>query len=152
MALSDAHAVVSRLEETVRHTKQQVPQVNIHLEAATNATVPSQEVTRQYSDLAARLCKLAAEIAGAESAHEARLYRPDEPGVGLHQQKTQEIPALDVVVHTTFRVSVSLSRVHLQVEQIKRAFRQAYPTLGKITIHAEPGDERSPHGRREEGN
>ncbi|MFL5701239.1 MAG: cation transporter dimerization domain-containing protein [Ktedonobacteraceae bacterium] len=143
MALTDAHAVASRLEEAVLQTNQQVRQVNTHLEAPTSSIVPSQEVTTQYPDLAAHLRRLADEIAGTGSAHAIHLYRPKETRAGYHPQNTpaERIPALDVVVHITFRASAPLSQVHLQAEEIKRAFRQAHPTLGTITIHAEPPEE-----------
>jgi divalent metal cation (Fe/Co/Zn/Cd) transporter len=143
MALSDAHRVASRLEEAVLETNHRVRQVNTHLEAPNSSIVPSQEVTRQFSDLATQLRSLADEIAGAGSAPEIHLYRPQETSAGHHSQKTPEerIAALEVVVHITFRASAPLSQVHMQAEQIKRAFRQAYPTLGTITLHAEPPEE-----------
>jgi len=134
MALADAHTVASRLEEAVRHTNQQVQQVNTHLEAPTISIVPRQEVTAQYSDLTTHLRRLADNIAGAGSAHEIHLYRPLE-------STSESLPDLDVVMHTTFAASAPLSQVHLQAEEIKRAFRQAHPTFGTITIHTEPPEE-----------
>jgi len=143
MALADAHTVASRLEEAVLQTNPHVRQVNTHLETPPSSIVPSQEVTRQYPDLVTQLRSLADEIAGAGSAHEIHLYRPQETSACHHPQNTPEerTPELDVVAHTTFAASTPLSQVHMQAEEIKRAFRQAYPTLGAITIHMEPPEE-----------
>jgi len=143
MALADAHTVASRLEEAVLQTNPQVQRVNTHLEAATSTIVPRRNVTAQCPELATHLRRLADEIAGAGSAHEIHLYRVQEPEAGQNVQEAVEerAPELDVVVHTTFAASTPLSQVHVQAEEIKRAFRQAYPTLGAITIHTEPPEE-----------
>ncbi len=131
ISLSDAHSVASRLEEAVRHTNQRVSQFNTHLEAPVTSVVPSLEVTAEHAELTTLLLHLADSIAGAGSAHEIHLYRPLE--------STSD--DLDVVVQTTFAASLPLSQVHLEAEQIKRAFRQAHPRLGTITIHTEPPEE-----------
>jgi hypothetical protein len=34
-----------------------------------------------------------------------------------------------------------LSQAHLQAEEIQRALRLAYPTLGSVVIHTEPPEE-----------
>ena len=143
MALLDAHAVASHLEETVLQTNHALRRVNTHLEAPTTMVLASQDVTSQYSELVDHLRQLADEIAGAGSAHEIHVYRAQEPGAGQNTQEAVEerAPELDVVVHTTFAASTPLSQVHVQAEEIKRAFRQAYPTLGAITIHTEPPEE-----------
>jgi divalent metal cation (Fe/Co/Zn/Cd) transporter len=134
MALLDAHAVASQLEEAALQTNHALRRVNTHLEAPTTMVLPSQDVTSQYPELVDHLRQLADEIAGAGSAHEIYLYRVQEP-------VEERAPEFDVVVHTTFAASTPLSQVHVQAEEIKRAFRQAYPTLGAITIHMEPPEE-----------
>jgi hypothetical protein len=62
---------------------------------------------------------------------------------GLNTQETgeEQAPELDVVVHTTFAASTPLSQVHVHADEIKRTFRQAYPTPGAITILMEPQEE-----------
>lgn len=143
MALVDAHAVASQLEETVLQTNQALRRVNTHLEAPTTMVLPSQDVTSQYAELVNHLRQLADEIAGVGSAHEIKVYRVQQPKGGQNTQEAGEerAPELEVVVQTTFAASTPLSQVHVQTEEIKRAFRQAYPTLGAITIHMEPPEE-----------
>jgi cation diffusion facilitator family transporter len=132
MALADAHTMATRLEEAVLQTNPQVQWVNTHLEASPMMIVPRRDVTAQYPELATHLRRLADEIAGAGSAHEIHLYHAQE-----------SMPERDVVLHTTFAASTPLSQVHIQTEEIKRTFRQAYPTLGAITIHTEPPEEQA---------
>ena len=91
-------------------------------------------MTAQYADLTTHLRRLADRIAGTGSTHEIHLYRPRE-------STSESLPDLDVVMQTTFAASAPLSQVHLQAEEIKRAFRQAHPTFGTITIHTEPPEE-----------
>ena len=93
-------------------------------------------MTSQYPELVAHLRQLADGLAGGGSAHEIQVYRVQEP-------LEERAPELDVVVQTTFAASAPLSQVHVQAEEIKRAFRQAYPTLGAITIHTEPPEEQA---------
>jgi len=143
MALLDAHAVASHLEEAALQTNHALRRVNTHLEAPPTMVLASQDVTPQYPELVDHLRQPADEIAGAGSAHEIHVYRVQEPGAGQNAQEALEerTPELDVVVHTTFAASAPLSQVHMQAEKIKRAFRQAYPTLGTITLHTEPPEE-----------
>jgi cation diffusion facilitator family transporter len=145
MALMDAHAVASQLEETVLQTNHALHRVNTHLEAPTTMVLASQDVTPQYPELVDHLRHLADGIAGAGSTHEIHVYRVREPGAGQNAQEALEerMPELDVVVHTTFAASAPLSQVHIQAEEIKRAFRQEYPKLGAITIHMEPPEEQA---------
>jgi divalent metal cation (Fe/Co/Zn/Cd) transporter len=145
MALVDAHAVASHLEETVLQTNHALRRVNTHLEAPTTMVLASQDVTSQYPELVDHLRQIADEIAGAGSAHEIHVYRVQEPGAGQNTQEAAEerAPELEGVVQTTFAASTPLSQVHVQAEEIKRAFRQAYPTLGAITIHMEPPEEQA---------
>ncbi|MFL5701291.1 MAG: cation diffusion facilitator family transporter [Ktedonobacteraceae bacterium] len=143
MPLADAHAVASQLEEAVLQTNHQLRRVNTHLEAPVVEIVPRQEVTSQYPELTDHLRYLADEIAGAGHAHDIHLYRAQEPEANQNTQKPSriQVPELDVVLHTTFAASAPLSQVHIQAEEIKRAFRQEHPTLGAITIHTEPPEE-----------
>ena len=143
MPLIEAHAVASHLEEAVLQTNPHLDRVNTHLEAPVSAIVPRDEVTTQYPVLANHLRHLADEIAGAGSAHEIHVYRAQDQGPNQHRQAAAEepLPELDVVVHTTFAAFAPLSQVHIQTEEIKRMFRQAYPNLGAITIHTEPPGE-----------
>jgi cation diffusion facilitator family transporter len=140
MALQDAHAVASQLEEAMLQTNHDLCRVNTHLEAPTTMVLPSQDVTPHYPTHVDHLRQLADEIAGAGSAHEIHVYRVQEPGAGQNALE-ERVPHLDVVVQTTFAASTPLSQFHMQAEEIKRAFRQAYPTLGAITIHMEPPEE-----------
>lgn len=100
MALLDAHAVASQLEEAALQTNHALRRVNTHLEAPTTMILPSQDVTSQYPELVDHLRQLADEIAGAGSAHEIHLYRVQEPEAGQNVQETVEerAPEFDVVV------------------------------------------------------
>jgi len=143
MPLADAHTVATHLEEELLQANSQLGRVNTHLEAPETTIAPHTEVASQYPELVEHLRRMADEVASTGSKHEISVYRAQEP---LPEQRSyttakKRLPELDVVVHTTFAANAPLSKVHIQAEEIKRMFRQAYPNIGVITIHTEPPGE-----------
>jgi len=143
MPLADAHTVATHLEEELLQANSQLGRVNTHLEAPETTIAPHTEVASQYPELVEHLRRMADEVASTGSTHEISVYRAQEP---LPEQRSyttakKRLPELDVVVHTTFAANAPLSKVHIQAEEIKRKFRQAYPNIGVITIHTEPPGE-----------
>jgi cation diffusion facilitator family transporter len=135
--LSEAHAVATRLEQAVLQNNRGMQRVTTHLEAPAGDVVRRQDVSRQYPEMAARICQIADEIAGAGSAHDVHLYR-SRPSKA---QNTGTKDELDLVLHTIFEAHAPLSQVHIWAEEIKRALRQAYPNLGSVVIHTEPPEQ-----------
>jgi cation diffusion facilitator family transporter len=151
-----AHARAARLEEAVLAEQPHLRRVTTHLEARSDSVVPREEVTGRYGNLVEQVRQLADQIAGAGATHEIHLYQAQatsgvdgaeqtaaQAGAPLAEQRAPRgargsLPALDLVLHITVAAEVPLSEVHLQAEKIKRALRDAYPTVEAITIHTEP--------------
>ena len=137
MDLHAAHAAATRLEQAVLQNNRNIRRVTTHLEAPPVDIVSRLDVTRQYPEMAARICQIADEIAGAGSAHDVHLYRSRY----LKAQNNGKKDELDLVLHTIFAAHAPLSQVHIWAEEIKRALRQAYPNLGSVVIHTEPPEQ-----------
>ncbi|QBD77936.1 cation transporter [Ktedonosporobacter rubrisoli] len=138
MALNEAHAVATRLEQTILQNNPRVGRVTTHLEAPNSTIVRRQDVTKQYADMANNICRIADTIAGIGSAHDVHLYRSRTSRVTAGRQNSNKEPALDLVLHTIFDARAPLSKVHVWAEEIKRELRRAYPNLDSVIIHTEP--------------
>jgi cation diffusion facilitator family transporter len=142
MDLREAHSAATRLEQAVLQGNRKVQRVTTHLEAPNETIVRRQNVTQKYPEMAARICQIADEIAGAGSAHDVHLYRSRAPSSSSSSSKDKdEEQALDLVLHTIFDAHTPLSQVHIWAEEIKRALRQAYPNLDSVVIHTEPPEQ-----------
>ncbi len=138
MHLSDAHAVATRLEQTLLQGNKQIYRVTTHLEAPNTNVVRRQDVTAQYPEMEVEITRIANSIAGTGSAHDIHLYCSRPSTSELTQQVTTKTSELDLVLHTIFAADEPLSQVHIHAEEIKRALRDAYPYLGSVVIHTEP--------------
>ena len=142
MDLREAHSAATRLEQAVLQGNRKVQRVTTHLEAPNETIVRRQNVTQKYPEMAARICQIADEIAGAGSAHDVHLYRSRAPSSSSSSSKDKdEGQRLDLVLHTIFDAHAPLSQVHIWAEEIKRALRQAYPNLDSVVIHTEPPEQ-----------
>ncbi|MBV9228181.1 MAG: cation diffusion facilitator family transporter [Chloroflexi bacterium] len=142
MDLREAHAVATQLEEALRQGNKRLRRVTTHLEAPNNKIERRQDVTQQYSKMAADICRIADNIAGAGSAHDVHLYRSRQVKQGQnHQKNGTDTKKLDLVLHTIFEAHAPLSQVHIWAEEIKRALRQDYPQLDSVIIHTEPPEQ-----------
>jgi divalent metal cation (Fe/Co/Zn/Cd) transporter len=142
MDLREAHAVATRLEEALLQSNKRLGRVTTHLEAPNHKVERRQDVTPQYPDIAADICRIADNIAGAGSAHDVHLYRSRQIKSGQnHQKNGSDTKKLDLVLHTIFEAHAPLSQVHIWAEEIKRSLRQAYPQLDSVIIHTEPPEQ-----------
>jgi cation diffusion facilitator family transporter len=137
MELYQAHTVATQLEQMVLQSNNLLGRVTTHLEAPCSQIVHRQDVTEYYLGMATDICRIADTIAGSGSAHDVHLYRPAE----AREKDGNDLPDLDLVLHTTFEGSTPLSRVHVEAEEIKRALRRVYPKLNSVTIHTEPPEQ-----------
>lgn len=124
LALAEAHAVASRLEEELMAADDRLSAVNTHLEAPEPRISRDEEVTGQRGDLVERVREIADRVAGPAATHEVRVYRSGT--------------AYNLVLHTTFRADQRLERVHELSAQIERALRAELTAVGTVLVHAEP--------------
>jgi len=75
LALAEAHAVASRLEEELMAADDRLSAVNTHLEAPEPQISQDEEVTGQRGDLVERVREIADRVAGPAATHEVRVYR-----------------------------------------------------------------------------
>jgi divalent metal cation (Fe/Co/Zn/Cd) transporter len=129
LSLAEAHALASRLEESVLAANQRLASVHTHLEAPPIATEIRQDVTGQHPELVAQVRATADSITQPGATGHVSVYQI--PAV---------IPEYDLVLEVRFPGDLLLPRVHERVEAIERALRAQIPHLGSVLIHAEPPD------------
>lgn len=138
MDLESAHAAATRLEQAILQGNTRVRRVTTHLEAPNEDVVLRDDVTGLYTGMAERILHIANGIAGPGSAHDVHLYRAHmQPAAS---DGSQAPGSLDLVLHAIFDAHAPLSEVHVKAEAMKRALRQAYPSLDSVVIHTEPGE------------
>jgi cation diffusion facilitator family transporter len=141
MDLCEAHQIATRLEQAISQANPQLRRVTTHLEAPSVSIERRQDVTAWHPAMAARIIRIADEIAGQGSAHDVHLYQPYLSLAGSAQTAQRRPEELDLVLHTLFEPHIPLSQAHLQAEEIQRALRLVYPDLGSVVIHTEPPEE-----------
>ncbi|GLV56274.1 cation transporter [Dictyobacter sp. S3.2.2.5] len=141
MNLEQAHTIATQLEQALLQNNKQLHRVTTHLEAPDENIVQRQDVTIQYPEMAARMCRIADGIAGTGNAHDIHLYRPHRLVAEVGGHGTKGAPELDLVLHVIFDAHAPLSQVHIDAEKIKRALRRSYPNLNTVVIHTEPPED-----------
>lgn len=141
MDLQEAHQVATKLEQAILDGNPLLRRVTTHLEAPSETIESRQDVTDQHPTLAARIVEIADAIAGQGSAHDVHLYQPYFSLVGKKRSGPGLQEELDLVLHTICEPHIPLSQAHLRAEEIQRALRLAYPTLGSVIIHTEPPED-----------
>jgi divalent metal cation (Fe/Co/Zn/Cd) transporter len=124
MALDDAHAIAHELERNVRYEFGEDVEVDTHIEPlepelphGTDAAPDRVEVIR------AALSRFAADGA-IDDVHNVRVRNTDAGEI--------------VNFHCRATPSMSVIKVHENVDAIERALRRAFPTVKRVISHAEP--------------
>ena len=124
LRLSEAHDRSTLLESEIKANLPEVNEVNVHLEPLLVALETGDE---------AGMDNLAVEHKVAELARET-------PGVlNCHSVEAHQVGGNIVVrLHCTLEPDLPIAKVHDITETLEFKFRQAFPQMSKITIHAEP--------------
>jgi cation diffusion facilitator family transporter len=133
-SLQEAHGVASQLEVAIQADNPSLSRVTSHIESPVGTVVRRQEITSQYPELSAGICRIVDSLVDHPCAHDIHLYH----AIG---QESAADPGVDLVLHATFPATMNINQVHTQAEAMKRALREAYPDLEAITIHEEPPEE-----------
>jgi divalent metal cation (Fe/Co/Zn/Cd) transporter len=141
MDLQKAHQIATHLEQAILADNPHLSRVTTHIEAPSDAIERRQDITSQYPRMAKRIAQIVDKIAGKGSAHDIRLFQPYLSLAGKSNAYQTKQNELDLVLHTFCEPHIPLSQAHLQAEEIQRALRLAYPTLGSVVIHTEPPEE-----------
>lgn len=127
LSLAEAHDLATNLEERIEASDPRVSQVNTHLETAPPNTARGVEVTRREGRTVRGIEGVAADVLGAGSCHDVRVYRSGRGKGGL-----------DVVLHCSFPPSTPVTEAHLAAERFERALRERFPELAGVLVHVEP--------------
>jgi divalent metal cation (Fe/Co/Zn/Cd) transporter len=124
MALVDAHAIAHRLEHDIRHEFGADVEVDTHIEPL------EPELPLGTDAVAARIDAIRTALAGFASGGAIH---------DIHNVRVRDTAAGEIVnFHCRAAPSMSVARVHEQVDEIERALRRAFPSVKRVISHAEP--------------
>jgi len=132
LTLEAAHDRATELESAVRSEIEEVSEVNVHIEPLLDRVEPAAEAALATSSLERRLMRIARDTPGLVDCHSLEAH---EVGSNVY-----------VAMHCTVEPDLSVARVHDITEELEFRFRQAFPQIFKVSIHAEP---RGAEGNRE---
>jgi cation diffusion facilitator family transporter len=122
--LAEAHDRSTQLESAIKASLPEVNEVNVHLEPLLVAVETGNEARMDHLAVERELEELARNTAGVLDCH----------SVEAHQ-----VGGIIVVrLHCTLASDLPIAKVHDITETLEFKFRQAFPQISKITIHAEP--------------
>jgi cation diffusion facilitator family transporter len=124
MALTDAHDIAHGLERNIREEFGEDVEVDTHIEPLEpELPVGSDAAADRVEAIRAALTRFAADTA----IHD------------VHNVRVRNTAAGEVVnFHCRAAPSMSVIKVHENVDEIERALRRAYPTVKRVISHAEP--------------
>jgi cation diffusion facilitator family transporter len=124
LRLAEAHDRSTLLESEIKQNLPEVNEVNVHLEPLLVALETGDESGMDHSAVEHKVEELARETPGVLDCH----------SVEAHQVGGNIV----VRLHCTLEPDLPIAKVHDITETLEFKFRQAFPQISKITIHAEP--------------
>jgi len=124
LRLAEAHDRSTQLESEIKANLPEVTEVNVHLEPLVVAVEAGNDARIDNLAVERELEKLARDTTGVMDCH----------SVEAHQVGSNVV----VRVHCTLQPDLPIAKVHDITETLEFKFRQAFPQISKITIHAEP--------------
>jgi divalent metal cation (Fe/Co/Zn/Cd) transporter len=127
MALADAHDITRELERSIREEFGWDVEVDTHIEPLEPELPPGIDASPDRVDA---IRKALAQFASDGAIHD------------VHNVRVRDTDAGEVVnFHCRAAPTMSVIKVHENVDEIERALRRAFPTVKRVISHAEP-----PHG------
>ena len=122
--LAQAHEQATQLERDIKQSIPEVQEVNIHLEPLLKEVEPADQVALDRAKMEKKLEELARETKGVLDCHSVEAH----------------LLGGNVVVrmHCTVEPELPIAQVHDITEALEFKFRQAFPQISKVSIHAEP--------------
>ncbi|HKF99968.1 MAG TPA: cation transporter dimerization domain-containing protein, partial [Xanthobacteraceae bacterium] len=125
LSLGAAHEIASRLEAAVQEELGPNVEVETHLEPLQGGGLEGHDASaRRVEEVRAALADIALELGPIRDVHDVRVR---ETGGG-------EL----VNFHCHIDPSLTVHAVHEQVDEVERALRRRWPTITRVTGHAEP--------------
>lgn len=126
LRLAEAHDRATQLESEIKENLPEVNEVNVHLEPLLVKVETGNAVPLDNQAVERKLEELARETPGVLNCH----------SVEAHQVGGNVV----VRMHCTLGPDLPIAKVHDITEMLEFKFRQAFPQISKISIHAEPQD------------
>lgn len=126
LTLEQAHAEATRLEEGIEVDMPQVDQVNIHLEPLLRSVQPAGVAQLDTAAIERKLLEIANATPGLIDCHSVRAH--------------WVAGSMMVQLHCMMDSGLPIGKVHSITEDLEFRFREAFPQISKVSIHAEPGD------------
>jgi cation diffusion facilitator family transporter len=126
LRLAEAHERATQLESEIKEKLPEVNEVNVHLEPLLVAVESGNAVPMDQQTVERKLEELARETQGVLNCH----------SVEAHQVGGNVV----VRMHCALAPDLPIAKVHDLTETLEFKFRQAFPQISKISIHAEPQD------------
>jgi cation diffusion facilitator family transporter len=124
MALVDAHTIAHRLEHDIRHAFGADVEVDTHIEPLEPELPLGTDAAPARIDV---IRKALSDFAAGGAIHD------------IHNVRVRNTDAGEIVnFHCRAAPSMSVARVHDQVDAIERALRRAFPSVKRVISHAEP--------------
>jgi cation diffusion facilitator family transporter len=124
LQLEEAHEQATLLEREIKQNLPEVNEVNVHIEPLLKAVASGNEVRLDEIRVEGKLLEIARATPGVVDCH----------SVEAHQVGDNVVVSL----HCTMEPHLSVARVHDITETLEFRFRQAFPQILKVSIHAEP--------------
>jgi cation diffusion facilitator family transporter len=137
LRLDVAHDQATRLETAILQELPAVREVNIHIEPLLRGVEPGNQAPRDRAQIERRLMKIARATPGVLDCHSVEAHQVGEKVV--------------VRMHCTVEPQLPVERVHDLTEILEFKFRQAFPQIFKVSIHAEPRQPRDKQSSKPEG-
>jgi cation diffusion facilitator family transporter len=124
LKLTAAHTLADALERGIKEELPNVDQINVHLEPLLKRVESADSAPLDQIAVEQKLMSIAKETPGLEDCHsiEAHLV-----GGGIL-----------VNLHCTVEADLPIGQVHAITEELEFRFREAFPKISKVSIHAEP--------------
>jgi divalent metal cation (Fe/Co/Zn/Cd) transporter len=124
LRLDEAHARATTLENAVKHELPQIQDMNIHLEPFLKRVQAAAGAGVMVPEMDSVLRRIALETPGVARCN----------GLDVHRVGEEVVVTLQCALES----HLSVARVHDITEDIEFRFRQAFPQISKVSIHAEP--------------
>ncbi len=128
LRLEKAHEEATRLEQAIKEETPGVERVNVHLEPLLRQVEPAGAAQLDIEAIERKLLEIASVTPGVLDCHSVRAHRV--------------AGSILVQMHCTMEPGLPIGLVHKITEDLEFRFREAFPQISKVSIHAEP-DEKS---------
>ncbi|HVA00468.1 MAG TPA: cation diffusion facilitator family transporter [Candidatus Dormibacteraeota bacterium] len=124
LKINAAHTQADSLERLIQAELPEVDQVHVHLEPLLREVASADSAPLDQDAVERKLMSIARETPGLEDCHSVEALL-----VG---------GAILVNLHCTVEADLPISQVHDITEDLEFRFREAFPQISKVSVHAEP--------------